>query len=149
MEQLKRIRKMPVSALMVKDVVIIDRNETVAKSIQLMKSHKTTSIIVNPRDDGDTFGIITERDILEKVIDPGSDVYRDPWNTPVSDIMSKPLISIYPDMPLKYALRLMKRSNIRHIAVMEGKKLMGILSEAEVLNHVEETLSPEGGQRAF
>lgn len=148
MEQLTKLRTLPVSALMVKDVVTIEGGRTVAEAIQIMKQRKVTSIIVNPRNEDDTYGVVTERDILEKVIDPGEDVHRDPWNTQVHDIMSKPVISVYPDMRVKYALRLMKRVNVRRLAIMEGNKLVGVLSESDVLHAVEE-LPGQTGQAAL
>ena len=80
----------------------------------------------------------TEKDILEKVIDPGEDVHRDPWNTPVFQIMSKPVISVNPSLRIKYALRLMKRSNIRRLTVMENNKILGLLNMTDVLHAVEE-----------
>ncbi|ACF12637.1 putative signal-transduction protein with CBS domains [Chloroherpeton thalassium ATCC 35110] len=148
MEQLKKLRVLPVSALMTKDVVTIDGSKTVAEAIQLMKRFNTSSIVVKPRNEDDTYGIVTEKDILEKVIDPGDDVHRDPWNTPVFEVMSKPIVSVYPEMRLKYALRLMKRVQIRRVAVLDGDKLVGILSETDVLHAVEE-LPPYSDQAAY
>jgi CBS domain-containing protein len=138
MEQLKKLRTIPVSALMTKDVISIDGSKTVADAIQLMKKHDISGIIVKPRNEDDTYGIITEKDILEKVIDPGEDIHRDPWNTPVFEVMSKPIVSTYPEMRLKYALRLMKRVKVRRLAILDGSKLVGILSETDVLHAVEE-----------
>lgn len=137
MEQLTKLRTSPVSSLMTRDVVTVEGSTTVAQAIQLMKKYNTTSIIIKPRNEDDTFGIVSEKDILEKVIDPGEDIHRDPWNTQVYEVMSKPVISVYPTMRVKYALRLMKRVKIRRLAVMEGDKLVGVLSETDILNAVE------------
>ncbi|NTW48623.1 MAG: CBS domain-containing protein, partial [Chlorobiales bacterium] len=76
MEQLKKIRTMPVSALMTKNVVSMDGSKTVAEAIQVMKTHNISSIVIKPRNEDDTYGIVTEKDILEKVIDPGEDIHR-------------------------------------------------------------------------
>jgi len=148
MEQLKKLRIQPVSALMTKDVVMMDGSKTVAEAIQLMKKYNTSGIVVKPRNEDDTYGIITEKDILEKVIDPGEDLHRDPWNTPVFEVMSKPIVSVYPEMRIKYALRLMKRVKIRRLAVLDSGKLVGILSETDVLHAVEE-LPPHSDQAAY
>ena len=150
MSTLKEIRKMPISKLMNKEIISVDRNETVAKVMKLLqKSDKTMAIIVKPRDEDDAYGIVTERDILEKVIDPGKDIYKDPWNTPVSEIMSKPLISVYPEIRIKYAIRLMRKTRIRHIAVMEGSKLTGLLSETDLISHIGDILPEEGEKPAL
>lgn len=148
MEQLKKIRTMPVSALMTKNVVSMDGSKTVAEAIQVMKTHNISSIVIKPRNEDDTYGIVTEKDILEKVIDPGEDIHRDPWNTPVFEVMSKPIISVYPELRIKYALRLMKRIKIRRVAVMDGSKLVGILTETDVLHAVEQ-LPPHVDQAAY
>lgn len=148
MEQLTKLRTMPVSQLMTKDVVTVEGSQSVAEAIQIMKKHKIESLIVKPRNDDDAYGIVTERDILEKVIDPGEDVHRDPWNTQVHVIMSKPIISINPEMRVKYALRLMKKTKVRRLAVMDGAKLVGIISETDVLHAVEE-LPGQSGKTAL
>jgi predicted transcriptional regulator len=76
MEQLNKLRTMPVSALMSKEMLVVDGSATVAQAIQMMKSNNTTSLIIRPRNDDDTYGIVSERDILEKVIDPGEDLHE-------------------------------------------------------------------------
>ncbi|MDH5716298.1 MAG: CBS domain-containing protein [Spirochaetia bacterium] len=150
MESLTNIRKKPISEIMKKDITIVERNETAAKAIQLlMKDQKTMAIIVKPRDEDDTYGIVTERDILEKVIDPGADIHKEPWNTPVHEIMSKPLISVYPELQVKYAIRLMKKAKIRHLAVMSGKNLVGLVSETDLLNYISDILPPKSEKTAL
>ncbi|ACF44876.1 putative signal-transduction protein with CBS domains [Pelodictyon phaeoclathratiforme BU-1] len=138
MDQLITLRTLAVSALMQKDFQIIKGSCTVAEALQIMKRSRESGLIVEPRNEDDCYGIVTEKDILEKVIDPGEDVYRDPWNTPVFQIMSKPVISVNPGLRVKYALRLMKRSNVRRLTVMENNKIIGILNMTDVLHAVEE-----------
>jgi len=138
MEALKKIRNTPVSELMQRDVITIDGSQTVAQAIQLMKTHKVASLVVVPRNDDDAFGILTVRDILGKVIDPGDDIYRDIWNTQVHDIMNKPVFSIDPTMRVKYALRMMNKLGVRRLVVLRGNELAGIISEIEIFRAVEE-----------
>ncbi len=138
MDQLITLRTLPVSALMQKEFQIIKGSATVAEALQMMKKSGDSGIIVEPRNEDDCYGIVTEKDILEKVIDPGEDIHRDPWNTPVFQIMSKPVISVNPNMRIKYALRLMKRTNIRRLTVMDSNRIIGMLSMTDVLHAVEE-----------
>jgi CBS domain-containing protein len=138
MDQLITLRTLPVSALMHKDFQTIKGSSTVAEALQIMKKTGESGIVVEPRNEDDCYGIITEKDILEKVIDPGEDIHRDPWNTPVFQIMSKPVISVNPSMRIKYALRLMKRTNIRRLTVMDNNKIIGMLGMTDVLHAVEE-----------
>ena len=139
MHQLITLRTLPVSDLMQKDYHTIKGSCTVAEALQLMKRTKESGLIVEPRNEDDCYGIVTEKDILEKVIDPGEDVHRDPWNTPIFQIMSKPIISVNPSLRIKYALRLMKRTNVRRLTVMENNKVIGVLNMTDVL-HAEEEL---------
>ncbi|MCG8377287.1 MAG: CBS domain-containing protein [Chlorobiales bacterium] len=138
MDQLVKLRTQPVSALMQKDFHTIKGSCTVAEAIQLMKKNSQSGLVVEPRNEDDCYGVVTEKDILEKVIDPGEDVHRDPWNTPVFQIMSKPVISINPSLRIKYALRLMKRTNVRRLTVMDHDKVVGVLNMSDVLHAVEE-----------
>ncbi|NTU68377.1 MAG: CBS domain-containing protein [Chlorobiaceae bacterium] len=138
MDQLITLRTLPVSALMNKEFQTIKGSSSVAEALQMMKKTGNSGIIVEPRNEDDCYGIVTEKDILEKVIDPGEDVHRDPWNTPVFQIMSKPVISVNPNMRIKYALRLMKRTNIRRLTVMDNNRIIGMLSMSDVLHAVEQ-----------
>lgn len=137
MEALKKIRNTPVSELMQRDVVTIDGSQTVAQAIQLIKARQVASLVVLPRNEDDVYGILTVRDILGKVIDPGENIYRDIWNTQVHDIMTKPVYSIDPTMRVKYALRMMNRLGVRRLVVLRGKELAGIVSEIEIFRAVE------------
>jgi len=74
-------------------------------------------------------GIITEKDVLEKVITENKDVYE----TTANDIMSKPLISIESDRRIKEALELMRKHQIRRLAVTEKDILIGIVTERRLL----------------
>ena len=81
---------------------------------------------------GRPVGIITEKDVLEKVVTPSEDVYT----TLARDVMSKPVFSIEASSPLKEALRLMKRNKIRRLAVVENESLVGLITERRVLSKI-------------
>ena len=74
-------------------------------------------------------GIITEKDLLERVIMEQKDVHK----TPANDIMSKPVISIEAGRLIKEALDLMRKHNIRRLAVTENESLIGIVTERRLL----------------
>jgi predicted transcriptional regulator len=137
MEKLIKLRTLPVSAIMRRDVATIQGSQKVSEAISLMKQHRVTSLVVEPRNSDDTYGIITERDILEKVIDPGEDVHKDPWNTQVHHVMSKPIVTISANMQIKYAIRLMKRIGIRRAPVVKDDQLVGVISHTDILHAVE------------
>lgn len=80
-------------------------------------------------DENRPVGIITEKDFLERVIKP----QRDFELTLVKDVMSKPLITIEADRPIKEALELMRRHNIRRLVVTEDGGLLGLTTERRLL----------------
>jgi CBS domain-containing protein len=74
-------------------------------------------------------GIITEKDVLEKAIIKNKNMYK----TTANEIMSKPLISIESDHSIKEALELMRKHQIRRLAVTEKNVLIGIVTERRLL----------------
>lgn len=74
-------------------------------------------------------GMITERDLLERVIMPNRNVF----NTTANDVMSKPVISIEARRSIKEALNLMRKNKIRRLAVTENDVLIGIVTERRLL----------------
>ncbi|MEN3039662.1 MAG: CBS domain-containing protein [Candidatus Kryptonium sp.] len=116
-----------VKDLMVTNVITIDGSATVAEAIEKMRKNGVRSLIVERRNEDDAFGIVTMRDVVYKVVAEG----LDPKNTAVHEIMSKPLISLNPNLDAKYAARLMAKCNISHAPVIAEHRLMGILSLAD------------------
>jgi CBS domain-containing protein len=74
-------------------------------------------------------GIITEKDVLEKAIIKNKNMYK----TTANEIMSKPLISIESDHSIKEALEIMRKHQIRRLAVTEKDALIGIVTERRLL----------------
>ncbi|MBM3292359.1 CBS domain-containing protein [Candidatus Bathyarchaeota archaeon] len=70
-------------------------------------------------------GIITEKDVLERVIMQNKNVYT----TTAKEVMSKPIVTIEMKRPIKEAIELMRRYNIRRLAVTSDKNLVGIVTE--------------------
>jgi CBS domain-containing protein len=78
---------------------------------------------------GRPVGIITERNVLERVLVRNLNVYQ----TQVKDVMSTPLVSIASDRPIKEAIDLMRQQNIRRLAVTENDALVGLVTERRLL----------------
>ena len=115
---------------MTKDVITIDLNKTVYDAAVLMTEKKIGSLIV--MDENVPLGIVTERDIVRRF------VYQHLLSreTKVSEIMSKPLITIDPDSSLKDAARLMLKKSIRRLPVINENKLVGILVVSDFAKHL-------------
>jgi CBS domain-containing protein len=114
-----------VKDLMTKNVITVDLSTTVFDAAVIMTEKRKGCLIVT---EGDApVGIVTERDIVRRF------VYRSLVNreTKVSEIMSKPLITIEPDSSIRDAARLMIKNNIRRLPVVKENKLVGILTTAD------------------
>lgn len=117
------------------NVWTIEPDDVVFNAIQLMADKNVGAL---PVMNGDTLvGIVSERDYTRKVILKG----RSSKNTPVSDIMSSPVICIPPDTDVKVAMQLMGQQRIRHLPVVENHKVVGIISIGDL---VQRTLSVQG-----
>lgn len=79
---------------------------------------------------GKPVGIITERDILERVVN----AHKDPDKTNASDIMSSPIITIESNKSLMDALKIMGDKRIRRLAVTKGGNLIGVVTERRILD---------------
>jgi CBS domain-containing protein len=113
----------PVSLIMRKKIVTVSPNDPVSGlTYQMIQEDIGAAIVVEK---GLPTGIITEKDILERVITPEKDVYK----TLAKDVMSKPLISIESSSPLKEALSLMRENKIRRLVVLENGSLVGLVTE--------------------
>jgi len=103
-------------------------SDTVSSVVNRMVAHKIGAVIISSG--GKPVGIITERDILERVVN----ARKDPDKTKASEIMSKPIITIEHNEPMRNALKLMRDKNIRRLAVTRGGNLIGIVTERRILD---------------
>lgn len=101
---------------------MVEEDASVREVAVEMKARGHTSVLVARR--GLPVGIVTERDILYRVVAEG----RDPKVTRIGDIMSSPLITIGPKAKLGEAITLMASKHVRRLVVMEGRKLLGVLT---------------------
>ncbi|MCP8311576.1 MAG: CBS domain-containing protein [Candidatus Methylarchaceae archaeon HK02M1] len=111
---------------MIKKVVTIDSEESVAEACKIMGDKRIGSLIVTIQDK--PLGIFTERDLLSKIISKGLKLEE----IKIRDYMSTPLTVINPDFDLKEAARIMEQLKIRRLPVIEDEKLVGILTSADI-----------------
>ena len=129
------VRTKKAQDLMHKGVETIDGAATVAEALKKMREKKVSSLIVNRRDVGDAWGIVTKKDIVTKVVDPGP-TRRNLSTTRVHEIMSKPLVTVSPGLAIKYSVRLMAKAGVTRAPVFDGKEIIGILSFTDVFNNM-------------
>ena len=120
---------MKAEEIMTKNVITIKGSATVAEAVKLMKENKLRSLIVERRTEIDPYGMITETDIIYKVAAYG----KDPQQMRVYEIMSKPCITVNPDLGVEYVARLFANTRIRRAPVIKGS-LLGIISVSDILN---------------
>ena len=111
-----------VEDVMVEDVKTVDSDAPAIEAVGLMNKHEIGCLIVVRR--GKAVGIVTERDLLKRVLAES----RDPKKTRVRQIMSKPLIFGEPDMDIEDAARLMFKNRIKKLAVVEKGRLLGLVT---------------------
>jgi CBS domain-containing protein len=141
------LQTIPVFDFMTRNVRTINENETLKQASKLMYQNNIGSVIVLGKSDTSDrvdeivsnvtaekneipAGIITERDIT-RMVGFSAKFFGD---IPVSEVMSKPLITVSPDAPIKEAVVLMQQKDIRRLPVLNDKGLMvGIISDKDIL----------------
>jgi CBS domain-containing protein len=115
-----------VRELMVTDVVTIEPSTSVVDAASRMIQEEKGPL---PIVEGDRpVAIVTDRDIVAHVVAEG----RDPNSTTVDDIASRELVTIGPDQDVNEARQLMDQYQLDRILVVEGDRLVGIISEADI-----------------
>ena len=125
-----------VGDLMIAELHSIEGLATVAEAISLMRQHNVNSLSVNRRDDTDEVGLLLVSDIAAKVIA----LNRAPERVNVYEIMSKPVLTLPPDMLVRYAIRLLVRFEVsRAIVVDIDRNPLGLVTLRDlVMGHTAE-----------
>ncbi|MFC1934466.1 CBS domain-containing protein [Chloroflexota bacterium] len=109
-------------------LVTVGQDETVSVAIRSLVEHDRGSLPVHD-DKGDVMGIITERDIVRKCVAHSKDCAK----IKVRDVMSKQVVIGTPEDDLNYAISVMKQRRIRHLPIVENKKVIGMISMRDLL----------------
>jgi CBS domain-containing protein len=111
------------------NVVTITGLATIAQATQAMRQNQIRHLIVERNHPHDAYGILTATDIVSKVIAYG----RDPKTIRVYEIMTKPCISVNPDLAVEYVARLFSQSGSLHSAPVIKDTLLGIISIEDLI----------------
>lgn len=120
---------MDITDIMSRDLAKIDVEETVRTAANTMSDKGIGSIFADQ--DGILVGVITERDLLTKIVATG----RDPQHTKVKDIMAFPLITVPADYTIDDVIYLMATLKIRHVAVEEDGTAVGVITARDIIAH--------------
>jgi len=117
------------SEVMHEDHLELDGIATVADALHAMKAANASVVIVKKRHEHDAYGILLLSDIAKKVLAKD----RAPQRVNVYEIMSKPVISLDPDMDVRYCARMFDRFGLSSVPVIDNGKVLGIVSYSELV----------------
>ncbi len=122
----------PVKELMSEKVVTVEVDTPLAKVAETMRRRNVGCVVVCER--GKPVGVITEWDIMRKVVEKN----LEPGRFRARDVMSSPLISVTRGTDVMEALKLMVKRRIRRLPVVEGGRLLGIVTLVDLFSVVQE-----------
>jgi CBS domain-containing protein len=126
-----------VKDIMTKNVITVTADTTIFEAADLMNSKGIGCLLVVQ--DGVPVGIVTERDFVRRIVAKNL-----PYSVKVSEIMTKNLVTVDPDMSLKDAARLMSINKIRRLPVLKQNKLVGIVVASDFVRSLgKKTVSEE------
>jgi CBS domain-containing protein len=124
---------MKISEIMTQAAVTDSADDTLSEACARMRESQTGSLLV--MEGQRLIGIVTERDVLKTVAQG-----LDPKVTPLKDVMTTDIITIGPMTTLKEAAKIMASKWIRHLPVVEGSKVVGIISQRDLTGVLAEAL---------
>jgi len=110
--------------VMTPDPTVIDRLASVEHAIELMRKNNVSSLVIERRQEGDEYGMVTVHDIAGSVLARNRSTER----TSVYEIMSKPVLSVDVNMDIKYAMRLLTRFRLNRALVTDQGAMVGIVT---------------------
>lgn len=109
------------------DIISITGDRPLIECAQVLREHRIGAVLVM---DGATLsGVLSERDIIRGLASDGAEILSQPAST----LMTKKVITCSPDIDLLSALELMTNNRIRHLPVMEGETLRGVISIGDLV----------------
>ncbi len=119
--------------VMTKEVVSISPQAVVSEAIQVMRDRHVTSLLVERRSPADTWGIISQTDIVQDIVAEA----KDPCQVKVSEVMTQPITTVGPTATLQQCARLMARDNIRRVFVFDGRDIVGVVTASDIFKSLE------------
>ena len=109
------------------DLVTVNSRVPVSEAARMMAARNIGAVPI--ADGGRLAGIFTERDALTRIVAAG----RDPASTPIGDVMSSELVVASIDESCETCLERMRQAHIRHLIVLDGERMAGIVSMRDLM----------------
>jgi len=113
-----------------REIYSVEPGAAVLEAIRAMAAHHVGALLV--MQGANLSGIVSERDYARKVILMG----RSSADTPVRDIMSSPVLTVSPDDTVQKCMQLVTEKRVRHLPVLEGARVVGIVSIGDLVKAV-------------
>jgi len=117
---------MRIEKLMTRNVITLPADASVYDAVKLMNKNKIGCLVVV--DNSHIVGILTERDLLERVLEK----CRNPKETRISEIMTRHVITGKPDMELSEATEVMFKNKVKKLPIIEKNRLVGIVTLTDI-----------------
>ncbi|MDZ4187179.1 MAG: diguanylate cyclase [Hydrogenophaga sp.] len=104
----------------------LDVTDTLSSAARLMAEKRISCVLITQ--DGEPVGLVTERDMVRF-----SRMGKTQWRRPLAEVMSGPLQTVTPDMPLQQAAKHMEASQVRRLGVVEAGRLIGLITRHDVV----------------
>ena len=123
-----------VQQMMSSPVVHVAPDDSVADALRALIDRDIGAVVLV--EDGRPAGVFTERDVSRRILDD-----RSSWIAWVGDVMSAPVVSVAPTDEVVFIFGLMTGKRIRRLPVVEGDRLVGIITERDLLRWVDAVAS--------
>lgn len=123
------------------DIVTLSPDATLGDAVASLARNRIGAIVVTNADMG-VEGIISERDVVRLIGERGVDVLAEP----ITGLMTKSVVTCAPDDTVPQIMERMTRGRFRHVPVVQGGKLVGIISIGDVVKYRVEEMERESAQ---
>jgi CBS domain-containing protein len=119
-----------IDSLMNRELVTARPDESVAQVVARMNDESVGAVVIVEGDE--LAGMFSERDLVRRVIAAG----KDPAAVDVGSVATRDVVSVDPDAPLRRCAEILREQALRHLPVVEGRRVVGIISARDFFNAV-------------
>jgi len=130
-----------VTKLSKRECFTLSELDTVKTASEKLQKHNVGAMPVLSKQNNEIIGIVSERDLARFI-------FQDKFNIelPVTKIMTQQIITCNLDTSVTELMKIVSHKKIRHIPIVDGKKILGIVSIGDVINHIIEQYKEENKQ---